>query len=175
MNEKEILDTILTTTYTKLDIARRMRLLREYLEHRFFQTTSFSLNDFLTSQKAEPSDFKAMNFWGVAFYDSFNRENAYLLLGTLNLAIEQLPMVTVYLSVFPSDTQTADMGMWFRKHLTQNVLMDIRINPKLVGGCSYVWNNLYHEFSLAYFFNKKRDVIAGIVSEYATRSQQPGP
>lgn len=168
MNENQILSTILPTTFTKAAFYRRLRLLREFLEHKYFEGEPESkIEDFLREGNASRTDVHTLSFVRNKLYRTFTRENIYKILNNLLDAIKELPVVTVYLSNEPTEGETVNLGKWFRKHLDPHLIMDIRLDPTLHTGCAFVWKGIYHNFSLRFYLNKEKKRVLEIVEEYA--------
>jgi hypothetical protein len=172
MTSDQILTSIIKNTYTKAEILRRITLLRQYLEQMFFSGMVDRVSDNLRKLGASTEDVAEITSWGDEFFASFTRENTYDILNEVSKAVENLPIVTVYLAIVPFDEDVKELGNWFRKHLDPKAMLDIRTNTSLIGGCAYVWNGVYREFALHYFLSKNVDEIAKIISQYATTSNK---
>ena len=81
--------------------------------------------------------------------------------------LKALPVLTLYLAVILDDDQMDQLGIWFRKNLNPELIIDMRINPGLVSGCAYVWNNQYKDLSFHNFISQKQSLINKIIDSYA--------
>lgn len=168
MNEDQILSTILPSTFTKAHCYRRLRLWREFLEHKFFKgEPEVKIEDFLREENASQSDLDTLSSLGGKFYHLFTRENIYKILNNLSDNLKKLPVVTVFLPNEPTEREIVNLGKWFRKHLDPYVIMDLRLDPKLHTGCAFVWNGVYHNFSLRFYLDKEKKRVLQIIEEYA--------
>lgn len=167
MDVSQIQSIILAKTYTRADYLRRISLIREYLESRFFKDNPENFTVFLGFQKASHHDHDALNLLDEHFFNLFTRENLYPVINALTESLKSLPVLTVYLAIIIDDYLVDELGVWFRKKLHPELIMEIHCNPSLVSGLAYVWNNKYHDLSLRYFFSKKEEIINKIIEDYA--------
>ena len=98
--------------------------------------------------------------------DTFTKESIQPLvvfeaLDSVQEDITGLPAVTLYVPVRFTPEQTEKFGMWFRENVQPNILLSMHIDPRATGGCSFIWNNVFYDFSLRYFMDKQReDIVA---------------
>src|SRR3989344_6927625 len=118
MTEGEILETILKTGFVKSDVHRRIRLLRQYLEHTFFGSgQKQELLEFLTNMSVPEMDAEIMRSWGDGFYSTFTKENAYDLVDSVGEKVKDLPVVNVYVPIELDKAQIERYGTWFRQNV----------------------------------------------------------
>jgi len=167
----QLRDTIIRSCHTKEDVLRRLAFLRNYLEYRYYKQGDMPIGEYLKDKNTKVNDSAVMSSWGDDFYQSFNKDNFYMLITQFTEGLKDNPLVTVYMPV-NLDTEVLDkIGSWFQDNLDKGVLMDIRINPKIVGGCEFVWKGVSHHYTLEYFFAKKSDEIKNIISDYANTNK----
>ena len=167
MDVRQIQQIIITKTFTKPDYIKRVTILREYLETKFFKDPSISFEKYLESINITPQDKEAFAALDEHFFNLFTRDNLYLIINGLSESMKSLPVLTLYLAVNMDDIQVNELGIWFRKNLNPELIMDIHCNPTLVTGCAYVWNNKYKDLSLHYILSQKEDLINKIIETYA--------
>ena len=170
MNVSQIEQIILKKTFSKADYLRRVTILREFLEKKYFSDGNTNFLEFLTQIKASQHDREAAALWDENFFNLFTKDNLYLVINCLVSALKSLPILTVYLPVMLDDYQIDELGRWFRTNINPEVLMDIKINLLMVSGCAYVWKGKYHDLSLHYFLSKKQTVINKIIEAYAVEN-----
>jgi len=170
MNVSQIEQIILNNTFSKTDYLRRLTILREFLEKKYFSDGNMIFLDFLNQIKASQHDREATALWDVNFFNLFTKDNLYLVINSLVASLKSLPILTVYLPVMLDDYQIDELGRWFRTNINPEVLMDIKINLLLVSGCAYVWKGKYHDLSLHFFLSKKQSVINKIIEAYAAEN-----
>jgi len=169
MDALQIQQIILLKTYTKADYLRRLTFIREFLESRFFKNYQGSFSDFLLKSAVPSHDREAMSNLDEHFFNLWTRENLYPLIVSLSESLKSLPSLTLYLAVLIEDHLIDELGLWFRKNLHPDLIMEVRLNPHLLAGAAFVWNNHYHDLSLRNFFKLKEDIINKIISEYAQK------
>jgi len=134
----DLLNTILTSTYTMQDLRHRIRILKSYLETKYFGGKF----DFT------PEDNIWLNSLGHDFYNNFSKENLYQTFQELEKKTANLNPLIIYLSFEPGITQIEAIHNWFRKNISQNILFDIKIDHELIGGAALVYKGIYRDYSL---------------------------
>jgi hypothetical protein len=169
MNSDQVTQKILSNSYTKGDIARRLRFLRQYLETCFFKPDETDMTKFLLSEHATTDDIDAFISWGKTFFDGFTKENAYKIIEDIEKYIKTMPMISLYIPYEPVPAELVKLGKWFRANVRETILIDMKIDPTLLGGCAFVWQGNYRDYSLRYYMEKKRDEITKLVESYVEK------
>ncbi len=169
MEVQELKYVVIRTAYTKADIQRRLRLLREYLEQTHFAGEDVELTKFLLSKRAQTDDIDAFLSWGKEFFDAFTKEKAYTLLNVIAEHMKTLPVISMYIPYEPVPAEVNKLGAWIRRNVGELVLIDLHTDPTLLGGCAFAWKGTYRDYSLRYYMQKKRDEITKIIEQYVSR------
>jgi len=166
------LQNILLNTFTKSDFYRGLGVAREYLERIFYNT-----DDSDDNVKAEQVVLYAQNSgdgasadlirgWGGEVFSTFTRDNLYSRLDELKESAEKLPELTLYVPVDLDAEGVTLIGSWCRKNIDTSLLLNIIVDPSAIGGCKFVWNGAYRDFSLGYFLEKKPGIVSNLLHEY---------
>lgn len=154
----QILDQILKTTYTKKQVIRRFRLIRDFLNLVFFDLkpgTDFKqalalFEQNLLNQKnsSESKELFFLENLGESFFKLFNPETFHLELEQLQKSVLSVKTVTLYLPFEIPDVEIDKLGMWFKKNLGNNILFEIIFDPGLIGGAALSFNGVFKDYSL---------------------------
>lgn len=166
MDVNQIQQIILQKTYTKSDYIKRVSILREYLETKFFKDGSLGFPRFLETINISENDRETLLVLDEHFFNLFTKDNLYLIINGLTESLKALPILTLYLAVNLDDSQINLLGRWFRQNLNPELIMEIRCNPTLVTGCAYAWNNHYKDLSLHFLLAQKEELINKIIESY---------
>lgn len=170
MTEAEILDTILKTGFVKSDVHRRIRILRQYLEHTFFGSgEKQELSVFLASMSVPQNDQDIMLSWGDAFYHTFTKDNAYDLVDSVGAKIKDLPVMNVYVPIELDKAQVERFGAWFRQNVDEHILVEFHLEHNTVGGCAFAWQGVYQDFSLRHYLHGRNEDIQKIIDGYVEK------
>ena len=170
MTEGEILETILKTGFVKSDVHRRIRLLRQYLEHSFFGSGDKQpLAQFLTNMSVPEVDAEIMKSWGDAFYSTFTKENAYDLVDSVGEKVKDLPVVNVYVPIELDKEQIERYGTWFRQNVDEHILVEFHLEHNTIGGCAFAWQGVYQDFSLRHYLHGRDEEIQKIIDGYTEK------
>jgi hypothetical protein len=170
--DNSLLQKILSNTYTKSDFYRSISLVQEFLEHAFYNTddsddvghTERIVNHARLSGDVTVAE--RIEEWGEPVLSVFTRENLYQKLKALKEGIEILPELVLYVPVTFGPREIEQIGRWCRQHIDQTIILNISVEPEVVGGCAFVWKGTYHDFSLRYFLQKKEEEIVRLMSAY---------
>ena len=160
--------TVLKTCYTRNDISRRLRLLRDYLEQNYFTENRMDMTKFLVMRRATTDDIDAFIGWGDDFFKSFTRKTAYALIDNMTEKVKTLQVASLYIPYEPVPAEINKIGSWFRGNIGPTVILDIHADPTLLGGCAVVWKGTYRDYSLRYYMLKKRQEIVRVIEEYVS-------
>ena len=165
-----LLQTLCATTYTVADMRRRLGLLQEGAEVALFnnQTTDTvaAMKSAITDRGKE-GDVAIMMEWSAAMFAQFTASNIRERTTALQQAVDALPVMTLYIPVAFPATDLASMAAWCRAECAPQLLFDVRIDPVVAGGCAFVWNDNYHDFSYKAQSKKHPGVITKQLQTYA--------
>lgn len=168
MTEEQLLESILKTTYVKADVMRRIRIVREFLEQKFFTPgDKKELKDFLVAQQIPQQEQDVVESWGKDFFTSFTKENAYDYLEYLNAKVKDLPTINLYVPVDLDAKGAIVIGTWVRTHIDKMALIELHMEKSAFGGCAFAWNGVYYDYSLRHYMRKKMDAIRNLLTAYA--------
>jgi hypothetical protein len=90
----------------------------------------------------------------------------YEALDSIEEDLAGMPSVTLYVPVHFNAEHVERFGTWFRQEVQPNILLTVRTDPRVVGGCGFIWNHIYYDFSLRYFMNKESATMTGMFDRY---------
>lgn len=153
-----ILDTILTNTYTIQDLHHRVRILKSQLENKLFgqsQTNEFS-----------PDDSGWLSSMPPLFIKEFTKDNFYSSFNELEDQIKKLKPLVIYLGFEPKQQQIESIGEWLKNNLNQTKLFEIKIDPSLLGGVALVNGGVYRDYSLRTRIQEQSQTILAEFKKY---------
>ncbi|OGG30044.1 hypothetical protein A3A63_01845 [Candidatus Gottesmanbacteria bacterium RIFCSPLOWO2_01_FULL_46_9] len=167
MNDQELFQAIIDTSFVKTDVMRRTRIIREFLEQKFYTPgEKRGLTAFLEHTNTSDDDMKIMEHWGEPFFNSFTKENAYDLLENVKGRMNDLPTINLYVPLTLGPTDIPRLGAWCRKNIDKNILIELHVEPSTFGGCAFAWNGIYMDYSLRHYLRKRLDAVRNILSDY---------
>jgi hypothetical protein len=165
MNADELTEKLLAAGATRGEVLRRLGVIRDFLEQQFFKPDPVTLTQFVAKRNID-GDPQILQALGDDFYASFTRDTVYQLLETINKTVTQLPAVKVYLPYQPDTAGMAKLGDWFKTNVNSRVLLDIQVDPTMVGGLAVVAGGMWRDYSLRYWMKKKQNEIVEAVGKY---------
>lgn len=162
-------EKFLATTYTVTSAHQRLGVLRHVLETVFFaedttQTTDERFQGALT--KLSEADRRSISALGTEYLAEVTQENLHQTLINWRDWIDELPTMTLYVPVEFEDAQVAQLGQWCRAEVARSVLLELVVEPAVVGGCAFIQNHTYHDMSLRARLAEDAKTIPNIVASY---------
>jgi len=159
-----------TTTYTISSAHQRLGLLRQVMEEVFFGSDTPEASVAKRYQAAvanlSPLERQAVTALGVSHLDDWKAESIHHTLTALLQWLDVQPVITLYVPVVFADRQIEILGQWFREEISDDVWLDIMVDPNVVGGCALIVNNIYHDLSLRTFLADDRTIVPKIIARY---------
>jgi hypothetical protein len=170
MEISDLSNTVIKNAYTRKDISRRLRFIRELLEQEFFKGDDKpDVTKFLLTRHATTDDIDAFLSFGNDFYKSFNQDNIYKILKSISETIKKLPSIRLYIPYEPVPAEIIKIGKWFRGNVGDQIILDLHADPTLLGGCAFAYRGVYRDYSLRYYMLKKRDEITRLITQYVNK------
>lgn len=152
--EQQILDIILKDTFSLTQLKHRLRVLKSYLSQTFFGAAGENF-----TPPAQDSNW--LKSLPQGFYQNFNQENMADIFFGLEKSTTGMPILTMYLTFEPDDATLDKLGLFTRKNLNlPSLLLDIRLDHRLIAGVALVWKGVYLDYSLRARIEEKRAEIS---------------
>ncbi len=166
-----IISIILRNTYTTDDLSVRIVAMRKYYDAVLYKKkkagAEIGLRD--VAQDVDDDSMEAISEWLRDFEKAALQPIiVYEALDTVEEEIVGLPTVTVYVPIRFSKIHVKRFGEWFRSNVQPNIMLNIRIDSSTAGGCSFVWQNVYHDFSFRYYARKEHEQIVSAFNSIST-------
>ena len=162
---------LLEHTYTRDNLHRKMLLLEEFFEKVFFQehTSEGSLKDrlrdFLLDKNVGEYLRNSLLSLSDEFYAQFTSDSFRNIFDTLRKEMDNLPHMKLYVPTLLPPVEVEKLGKWCRENVAPNMFLDLEVEPSTVGGCAFVWNGVYHDFSLSYFIEAHKSQMKQLIGE----------
>ena len=169
-----VLTLLCRNTYTTDDLHRRISLLHTSLEEVLYvETSSESSNVFErgiahAQTLGTSEDVAALTQWGEEVWGAFNERTLSDSMQKLKALVEHVPVFVLYLPVAFDNVSLAVLGEWCRDYVHENVLLEVHIDPAVVGGCAFVAKDTtYHDASFTSLLRTHSGLITTLLSSYA--------
>lgn len=103
--------------------------------------------------------------------ENFTRERALTVLNSKNTEggekeIEKVRELVIC-SAFPLSVEAIEnLCRKARKLFNQELFIDVKVDPGLIGGAALVWKGRYRDYSLKAKFEEKQDILTGIYDQF---------
>ena len=159
---------LLNSTYTKDNLHRKIMLLEEFYGNYFFKdhkdgTVKERFKNFLLDEGVGEYLRGTLLTLSDNFFATFTAENFRNSLEEIKKEEENYPHITIYVATVLPPIEVEKLGKWARSNIAPSIFLDLEIDSKAVGGCSFVWNGVYHDYSLGYYIDKNRTEIRSLL------------
>lgn len=138
--ENQILDRILITTYTMQSLKKRLKALKSRLSEHFFGGD--------TNKQMVLDELEWLNSAGVGFVNDFNKETFYQSFTKLEKLVGTIKPLTMYTAFVPDEEGIKLIGGKLRTLYSDKLVIDLKYDPELIGGCAFIWNGVYKDYSI---------------------------
>lgn len=154
----DLLNIILKDTYTLASFKHRLRILKSYLDKKFFGGQDAEL--------LEGADNDWLKSLPDSFWEKFNKDNLISQISGLENKLNQLNSLIIYLAFEAGDDVSITIGKKVRELFQMNLLLDIRHNPALIAGCALVWQGIYKDYSLKSKIEARKSEILASLNKF---------
>lgn len=138
--EDGILERILLTTYTIESFKRRVKALKSMLSDHFFGGK--------TNPLLENEEKVWLSSVGVSLFSMFSKETFSEKFNRLEKYADEIKPLTVYLAFDAGFESVEQIGSWVRDNISREIVMDVKMDKELIGGCAFIWNGVYRDYSI---------------------------
>lgn len=158
MNAQDITPQILEDTFTLSQLTRRVNLLKEVTSKKVFGGESTNLEEYIQRE-----DLAWLKVLPPNFFSAFNKENFTTTFLELEKYISWIKPLVVHLPFDLPTDEIKKLGTYLRKNFASVMVMDIKIDPSLIGGCALVWNGVYKDYSIRKVLEENKvDIITKV-------------
>lgn len=151
----DIITTILKDTFSLTQYKTRVRLLKSNLLKTFFGNEN-------ETALAYPQELAWLKTIPPNFYQNFNKDNVYQIFSNMDQEIAKLPTLTILLTFEPDDATLSNLGTFARKLFGPYLMLDIRLDSRLIAGTALIWKGVYRDYSLrAKIEERKVEILQG--------------
>lgn len=151
MKQKSLLDQIAIDSWTKTETRRKLTLLREYFENRFFgRKKTVIIEPWIKSLDKK----------------EFNKDNFYKVLDQLGEDLNKTQVLTIYFAVELPQEEIEKIVQTLRGDYGRNFLIESKVDPSLLAGCALAWGDKYKDYSLKKALTDKRQKLLDKFAEY---------
>ena len=162
--EEKILNEILKDTFTLDSLRKRVQVLKVILERDIYRPEAAK------NEKKTDLELREER-WLSGFDKELITGMTSQMYGPLNARIEKfiaaIVPLTIYFVFIPDEAQLKAFGTWLRENLDQpRLVFDLKIDPRLIGGCAFVYKGVYKDYSLRARISDNKDKIIGEFRKY---------
>lgn len=171
---KQPMDTVASTlhehTFTVVSMHRRIALLKELLEEVVYEDAASESGAKrwadAVAALAAPDDRAALQALGTEWVDTVDTQNLGTTVQQLRETVSAAPTMTVYVPVAFDAAAEESLGTWCRREIAPDLLLELTVDPAVVGGCAFVREHTYHDYSFASRLRHTPEAIPRVINAY---------
>lgn len=172
-----LLDIVLSNTFSRASLFHRLNLTREFLEYQYFKphennNLTYLLNEFIDLKRENRDEFTALFAWNAPFFNKFDLKNFYGLLEKIENEARKLPSAILHIPFPEPPYEISKLCDWFRMNVHPKFVIDTRFDRKLIGGCAIDYKGVHYDFSLRYFLEKNKASIKAVIEDYLNKPDE---
>lgn len=168
-----VLEHFLDHTYEATDLHRRLRLLRVVLEEVLYdephqlrvlpakERRAKAVKASVPEIDQEVFDTLTEELWSV-----FTGATLSSKMGAVIEEAKLLPVMTLYIPVPFTAAQLMPLVRWARARVAPGMLFEVEVEPKVVGGCAFVYKDVHYDWSLRRYLRAKRGLVTSLLNTY---------
>ncbi len=163
----KIINTVLQDTYTTDELTERVALMREHYGALTFTPSEAgrTVRD-RYANKLDTFTLGVLSGWEDTFRtEKLAPKELYEAMDSIEQEVSTIPSVVLYLPVHFSPEHIAGFGKWFRENTKPNLLLTVRTDSRVSGGCAFIWNDKQYDFSLRYFLKRHRVRLVAMITK----------
>ncbi len=179
--DPKIIEKLVINTYTKPQLIRRIRVLRDFAFFRLFNLSVEQQKLPLSSQiqlflALHQKDILELNLlrqegnWmtslGDEFFSLINPANNNDFFKTLEDMANNTKPIIIYLPIELPEPNQLELGQWLKTNVGPQSLYEISFNGELIGGCAISYNGTYRDYSLRAKINNNKEAILTSLKSY---------
>lgn len=144
--EERILNEILKETFTLDSLRKRVQVLKVILERQIYRPQE---NAGDAKSDIEMREAKWLEKFDKELLTGMTSNMYSSLVEKIDKFVAGINSLTVYFVFIPDEKQIKEVGTWLRTNLDQpRLVFDFKTDPSLIGGCAFVYNGVYKDYSL---------------------------
>ena len=159
-----LLKTFTEHTYSRVDFAHSISLVREFFEFIFFTKrdaagSTDGIEQFAAYSKKPLADIVFLRTLSPSFLAAFTQESLYETLNRLSEDSKKLKTLSLTVPVPLSRADEAAIGAWTHREVDPDLLIDVAVDPSVAVGCRVVWNNRLYDFSFNHYLTENQTAL----------------
>lgn len=162
-----ILTTILKYAYTRVEAEKLLSVFRLISEAYFYQQAdTAALESLVRNQFRHSTDvaycLEALSEL-IKLVEESSKGRIYETMHEASEALEQLPVLTLYVPMKFEHADIKRIGTWVRSNLHEKILIQFIINANYRGGCGISWQGVMKDYSFNHFLQRESRSIQTLI------------
>lgn len=148
----DTLQIILQDSYSLSSVKHHLRVLKAQLSRGFFGAEAIKdLSD---------ADLIWISSLPKDFLTRFNKDNLSQIFSELEAKINQIQTLIIYIPFESNDEIAKAISTKIKETFQKQILLDIKLDPGLIGGCALSFKGIYKDFSIRARIEEKKSELS---------------
>lgn len=152
------IDKLLANSYSTQQLRNRLRILKSYLEKKFFNKED--------GQDIDQMDNQWLESLGDEFLNQFTQINAYEKLKQMEDEIDKIIPLIIYVAFEMPQEEIEKMGIWLRLQMATSLVCEVKVDPNLIAGCALSWKGVYKDYSIRQKIENSQEQILSSLKQF---------
>lgn len=169
-----VLAYFFSQTYTAVDLHRRLGVLQECLEAVLYDEpeqmrvmpVAERRQKAIKQLVADETDRQMLTDMDDELWDSFTPATLVTKLNQLEAEAAALPVMTLYVPVAFGTKELQPIAEWVRGAVDRGLLLEVEVDPQVVGGCAFVYNDTHFDWSLRRYLRARKGMVTSLLNTY---------
>lgn len=149
--DNQLLKTVLKDIYFLSQVRARLKLLRLFLNQKFF-------NSQFDETSLPEADLNWLKSLGEDTHKQFTHLNTEEILQKLEQDVQQIETVKLFVAAELPQSGILKIGRWLGQNYP-GFLFDIKIDPDLIGGAALSYKGIYKDYSLKARIEERKEEL----------------
>lgn len=155
-----MIDLLLKYSKTTYELSASLKLLKSFLESKFFNSP-FRTEDLTDREQTLITAIKQEKV-----LESITKDRLTDFLKELQAETEKINILVIFTAVALNEESTDEVVKKVRLMISNQILVDFRLDPTLVAGCALIWKGVYKDYSLKSRIEQNREQILSQFKSY---------
>jgi F0F1-type ATP synthase delta subunit len=106
--------------------------------------------------------------WGTTWLGSISGDTMRERIDAVRAQVDALPRLVLYVPTLLDAEGLDKIGSWLRTSFPETYLLDIEVDPQVIGGCAFIKNGQYVDYSFSARLRSQSNLIPEVIASYVS-------
>lgn len=175
--KNELLITLRDLLHTRAEVVQAIGVMREFLTKSFFALGEQSVEyekviGLYKKEGSDVSDVRVLEMLPRDIWHQFKKDSFNDVLDMVLQELDTVPTLPITVPISFNVQQLSALSEWVRSEIKSEILLDVTVDPEIIAGCRFVWNNTLHDFSLHRYIRDNHESLQNTVVDILNKQSE---